>query len=438
LHEPTRQGTKSGQDRKVSLVGRKKIKPISALEGPRKVSHYHTGPWIRNWTGLRPEKQDDRWNRLEAPARSHPAAPPPPVVFRVPLTITLVGSTRRTEQQSLHLIDDVCHIFQAAGVVLEVAEMAEIDVDVNVERLPNGEWKCPFGDDVDHRAQCLHLSMVEQLGDLDMLVLSCGRCLLLPDHPTSDVRRAAAEGIATLLGLMMVRSVDAERLMVEGGTGMRLSGKDCQTLRYHASHFLGQDPIHARNFAVPIWAYQVCGPERLKTERNVQQLQALLRGANEIWAQADLHLKMHAWCHIQENEVSDDDWRAIMQSGLDTREGDRLVDVTAHDPHALHIFFLRSRISHFEVACDAGRRIIVVSDELGARTVRALARVVGNLLGLHHVPQPEQLMCAQTEETLLTPHEIEVARSNALSLVYGSTDEGPLEGIPAGRGETRG
>ena len=344
-----------------------------------------------------------------------------PILLRVPVTITLVGSTRRTEREALHLLEEVNRIFMATGVTFEVPELAELDGDLNIERLPNGEWKCPFGEDVDHRVPCLHLGMVEHLGDLDALTLSCGRCMLLPDKTASDTRRVAAEGLASLLGLMMFRSEQAELLMAEGGSGMRLSGKECQTLRYHASHFLGQDPIHARNFAVPIWAYQVCTPERHKTTRSVQQLQGLLGDSNRIWEQADLHLQMHAWCHLQEAEVSAEDWQSVLTDGLGPQSpaAERLVAAAAHDPHAIHAFFFQDRNVKFKIAGDRKRRLMIVADELGGRSVRAFSRVVGNLLGLPHVPQPEQLMCAQSEEILLTPHEIEIARAGALSLVYG-------------------
>lgn len=380
------------------MAREKKVRPISSIES-HKVYHHHIGPWVRNWTGLRSQPHAEHWNPPPAPA----AARPP--VFEIPLTVSLFGSTERSAEAATALVARINTIFLAAGIRFVLADLNVWDEDVDLERLPNGEWRCPFGDAVDHCVPCLHLGLVERLGDLDALTFSCGRCLMLPEHTSGSEQRAGAEGLAALMGLMLLEETAPDRLMCALGQGCRLTGPECQILRYHAARLLELPPEHARHFTLPIWAYQVCSPTAFQTSRSIADLQSLLTDVNEIWAQADLEIGLHAWCHLQETDLGLSAWESGFPWGDFALLGD-------HDRHALHAYFFGGPSRFGVVGQD---RTLLVPDRAG--TARELSRVIGHLLGLHHVPQAEQLMCVDSDGVLLTPHEIELARTAAVEIV---------------------
>jgi hypothetical protein len=383
----------------------RQVRPIGPMGPLHKVHHHHVGPWVRNWTGLRTAPHEEKWT---VPERVAPAT-----LLQVPLTISHVGSSERTVSQTTQLLVQVNQMLMAAGIAVAVAETADWNLDLELEKLPSGEWKCPFAADIDHTVPCLHLGLVQHLGDLDALTFACGRCLMLPDRAGP---RPLAQALATMLGLMLANGTD--QLMSPAGSGMRLTGSECETLRYHAGLLLGHHPTSARKFVLPLWAYQVCTPSCYATNRSSDQLHALLNGVNEIWQQADLELQMHAWCHLQEAEVDAESWAAVLDLGV-APQGQRLAPSTSHDPHAVHAFFLNAAVAKFGVACDRKRNLLVMRDQVGKRSVRALARVLGGLLGLPAEPLPDQLMCPQGEGTMLNGHEIELARRRALAIVYG-------------------
>ena len=171
--------------------------------------------------------------------------------------MSLFGSTERSPEAATALVARINSIFLAAGIRFAMADLNVWQEDVELQRLPNGEWRCPFGEAVDHYVPCLHLGLVERLGDLDALTFSCGRCLMLPDHTSGSEQRAGAEGLAALMGLMLLDEPAPGPSDVRSRTGLppyrsRMSGIALSrgpTARFAAR---ARSPFHAA----------ACGPIR--------------------------------------------------------------------------------------------------------------------------------------------------------------------------------
>lgn len=375
----------------------KSVGGIATGDGLARMTAYRAGLSARDWGTQQRLRLDAGGSTLVKP--TDPAcAPVLPEHYELPLCVTLAQPTRRSWSEARSLVEFANKVFLPAGISLAVVEHCE----------GQGQWigpDCPFGDELDHDAEWLHIVLQEKLPKPAPVLLSCGRCCLVPD--TCDERRLA-QTVAQLLGSAPVSPANGLDRLMSLGHGLALTRSECAWLRAHAGAMLGF-PYTIRPMLVPIWVYQVESPPCYATRRTQEEFQQGLRTLNLVYEQAGLSFRLHNWCHLQQQEMPAECWRSVLKGG----QWQRLEPVVAAGGNALHLFLLD--FPDEELALDPARHIMVLCDA-GHPSARAQAHHFGTMLGLASVSGPDQLMCRDAHGFRLSPREILQARSTAAQL----------------------
>ena len=357
------------------------------------------------WEGVR-EK------RLAGLAKRRAAGPSPaskdPSTLR-PLTIALYvtryrSSVRQWPQVEL-LLERVNQIFSPAQITFQLTEPAECNRSVSYAK------RCPFGDDIEHENEWLHLAMVPKLPD-DLPVLpACGRCALISDKCSE---RNVAQALASLLGLRPT----SEGLMATGHEE-DFNQAQIQWMRWQAWLLQGQ-PVPLPLVTVPLWVYPVITPSTHHTQRTHQDMLDLVERANVVWQQAGVAFELVQWCGLQQQDLEDEQWTQALQP-----DGEPLQAIADLGPGALHLFLVRETAATWKLFPDPERALILMRDEVWREELpeRSLAHALGMALGLTPVVGTDQLMCPYSQGTRLSAVEAARARERGLELTGGALDQ---------------
>ncbi|MBT9583912.1 hypothetical protein IV102_11260 [bacterium] len=353
------------------------------------------------WEGARQARQAAMAKRL--------AAGPPSTLrpLMVQLYVTRYRSSVRQWPQVARLLEQVNEIFGPAQIVFQLTEPAECNRSVSYAN------RCPFGADIDHEFEWLHLAMVPKLPD-DLPVLpACGRCALISDK-CSD--RNVAQALGSLLGLLS----SPEGLMSDG-PGLELTRTEVQWARWQAWLLQGQ-PVPLPLVTLPVWVYPVITPAARHSQRSHAEVQELLERTNLVWQQAGLAFELAEWCALHEHDLGEEQWVQALQP-----DGQPLEALNQLNSRALHLFVVKEPAATWKVFPDENRRSLLIRDDLWRENLpeRNLGHALGSLLGLPAVVGTDQLMCPYSQGTRLSATEAARARARGLEITGCQPDCGP-------------
>ena len=131
-------------------------------------------------------------SRQDAQRKRGPANPANRKPLNVQMFVTRYRSSVRQWPQIESLIERLNGLFGAPQIVFQLIEPAECNRSVSYAQ------RCPFGADLDHQYEWIHLGVVPRLPEEQPVLASCGRCLLISDRSSdADIARA----LARLFGL---------------------------------------------------------------------------------------------------------------------------------------------------------------------------------------------------------------------------------------------
>ena len=126
--------------------------------------------------------------RIEAQGKRVPSNPANRKPLNVQLFVTRYRSSVRQWPQIESLIVRLNGLFSAPQIVFQMIEPAECNRSVSYA------LRCPFGADLDHQYEWLHLGVVPRLPEEMPVLTSCGRCMLISDRSTDEnIARALAQ-----------------------------------------------------------------------------------------------------------------------------------------------------------------------------------------------------------------------------------------------------
>lgn len=335
--------------------------------------------------------------RLDAQNKRAAANPANRKPLNVQLFVTRYRSSVRQWPQIESLLERLNELFAAPQIVFQLIEPAECNRSVSYAQ------RCPFGADLDHQYEWLHLGVVPRLPEEQPVLTSCGRCLLISDRSLdADIARALAQ----LLGL-------------DPGSDLHFSEPQIQWLRWQAFLLQGQ-PVPLPLVGVPVWLYPVVTPDEFHSQRTLEQIHQLLERVNLIWLQAGLSLELAGCCPLHREDLGEQEWEQAV-----TPEVEPLLPLLRYGERALHFPMIRAVPVPWSCFAFPEQRVAIVRDGI---TALSAARAVGRLLGLSEVAGLDQLMSGGAEGDRLSADEARRARRRALELT-GLAEDAPLAEI---------
>lgn len=332
--------------------------------------------------------------RLDAQNKRAPANPANRKPLNVQLFVTRYRSSVRQWPQIESLIERLNELFAGPQLVFQLIEPAECNRSVSYAQ------RCPFGADLDHQYEWIHLGVVPRLPDEQPVLTSCGRCLLISDRSSdADIARALAQ----LLGL-------------EPGCDLQFGEAQIQWLRWQAFLLQGQ-PVPLPLVSVPVWVYPVVTPDEFHSQRSWDQIHELLERVNLIWLQAGLSLELAGCCPLHREDIGEQEWEQAV-----TPDVEPLLPLLRYGERALHLPMIRAVPVPWSCCAFPEERVAMIRDGI---TALSAARAVGRLLGLSEVAGADQLMSGGAEGDRLGADEARRARRRALELT-GLAEDAPL------------
>ncbi|MBS2033448.1 hypothetical protein JST97_00555 [bacterium] len=350
---------------------------------------------------------DDRWaearaGRIEAQARRGPSNPANRKPLNVQLYVTRYRSALRSWPQIESLIERLNEFFVGPQLVFQLVEPAECNRSVSYAQ------RCPFGADLDHEYEWLHLAVVPRLPDELPVLTSCGRCMLISDRSQDqDIARALAQ----LLGLGPNCELD-------------FSEQSIQWLRWQAFLLQGQ-PVPLPLVSLPVWAYPVVTPDDYHSQRNLEQIQQLLERVNLIWMQAGVSFELAGCCPLHHSDIGEQAWEQAVTPSVEP-----LLKLTEYAPNSLHLPMIRAVPVPWSCFAYPEHRLAIVRDGV---TPLSVAQALGRLLGLTEVEGRDQLLSLGAEGQRIGNDEARRARERGLQMSGLSLDTPVPEVVRAAR-----
>lgn len=326
-----------------------------------------------------------RAGRLEAQARRGPSNPANRKPLNIQLYVTRYRSALRSWAQIESLIERLNELFQGPQLVFQLVEPAECNRSVSYAQ------RCPFGADLDHEYEWLHLAAVPRLPDELPVLASCGRCLLISDRSQDH---EIARALAQLLGL-------------EPDCELDFSEDKIQWLRWQAFLLQGQ-PVPLPLVSLPVWAYPVVTPDEFHSQRNLEQIHQLLERVNLIWQQAGISFELAGCCPLHHIDLDEQAWEQAV-----TPSAEPLLKLTEYGPRSLHLAMIRAVPVPWSCFAYPEHGLAMVRDGVTALSV---AQSLGRLLGLTEVEGTDQLMSLGAEGQRLSNLEARRARQRGLEI----------------------
>lgn len=186
------------------------------------------------------------------------------------------------------------------------------------------------------------------------------------------------------------------------------------------SAVLAQDPTDRETIIIPISLYILVSEEDaasdLASQREVDDLQAILDGMNELWSPADIQFEAN---HIGPLALSDDMLFMINRGAYRGFFEQVAYGLELPEPGVINGFFARD-IGGPNGVVPYGSRIFFVMDEPTVADHRVASHETGHIIGLHHELADKDLLMFPGEDGLtLTEEEITVARYVAEGILIG-------------------
>ena len=283
------------------------------------------------------------------------------------------------------LIERLNQLFAAPQIVFQLIEPAECNRSVSYAQ------RCPFGADLDHQYEWIHMGVVPRLPEEQPVLASCGRCLLISDRSSDE---NIARGLVQLLGL-------------EPNSDLQFGEPQIQWLRWQAFLLQGQ-PVPLPLASVPVWVYPVVTPDEFHSQRGFDQIRQLLERVNLIWLQAGVSLELAGICPLHREDLSDQMWEQALKPDVEP-----LLPLLRYAPQALHLPLIRAVPVPWSCFAFPEHRVAIVRDGI---TGLSAAQAVGRLLGLSEVAGVDQLMSGGAEGDRLSGDESRRARGRVLEL----------------------
>lgn len=332
--------------------------------------------------------------RLEAQQKRAPANPANRKPLNVQLFVTRYRSSVRQWSQIEALIERLNQLFAAPQIVFQLIEPAECNRSVSYAQ------RCPFGADLDHQYEWIHMGVVPRLPEEQPVLASCGRCLLISDRSSDE---NIARGLVQLLGL-------------EPNSDLQFGEPQIQWLRWQAFLLQGQ-PVPLPLASVPVWVYPVVTPDEFHSQRGFDQIRQLLERVNLIWLQAGVSLELAGICPLHREDLSDQMWEQALKPDVEP-----LLPLLRYAPQALLLPMIRAVPVPWSCFAFPEHRVAIVRDGI---TGLSAAQAVGRLLGLSEVAGVDQLMSGGAEGDRLSGDESRRARGRVLELT-GLPEDVPL------------
>jgi len=354
-----------------------RVLSVKSQDGVARVNAHRLAIGKSDWEESRRQRHTALAKRANAPVVTQDPATRRPL--QLPIYITRYRSSIRHWPQVLELVERLNLLLEPAQIVLQLAEPGDCNRSVNSKR-------CPFEEDIDHLYEWVHLAMVSKLPEDQPVVMTCGRCCLVADR-CDDL--SIARALAQLLGR-------------EVGPDFQLSEDDIQWMRWQVWLLQGQ-AVPLPLITVGVWGYS----QQHTSLRKRAELREMLEHANQIWQQAGICWELLAWCPLQADDLSREDWQAICQEEPETRA---LEAVVQYGPRAHHVVCLKNPEASWRIFADPNLKVILLPDALKVDSVRTLAQALGKLLGLPDVVGHDQLMCPFSQGLRLGALEVTRAR----------------------------
>lgn len=338
-----------------------------------------------------------RWeNSALSSGSPRPSLPPPelPEWYELPTLVTRYRESRRDWEEIGRLLGDCSEFFRPSKMCLVATETAEADEP------PAPGPNCPYHQELDHQASWLHVAFVPRLPKDRPVVFSCGCCCWIPDRCDDH---SAFSAISALLGSSYANRVARDGMLLGPDPATPLSDVDRALIREHGSVLLGGMP-NLQKLQIGVYAYETESPKCYQTSRSETEFRQILDKVNFVWRQACITFRPLSWCHLREEEVSAEAWRAAVED-----RGQPLAAVTAFGNNALHVFF--ANLPGAGLVVDPRLHLAIMTDALQHGRTHALANAFGQMLGLSFVPGTDQLMSGRRSGYRLSPLEIVRARN---------------------------
>ena len=152
----------------------------------------------------------------------------------------------------------------------------------------------------------------------------------------------------------------------------------------------------------------------LSSARTVVELETVFTRANEIWAQAGIHLDVQS---LERIALPTNVVQAIINGDYDPFFAGAERDFPIPNPSLINAFYAQG-IGGFNGVAPFGTRLFFVTDEPTVHDERVTSHEIGHIFGLHHTQQDQnRLMFPGTNGMNLTEEEIVVARYAAQGLL---------------------
>lgn len=333
-------------------------------------------------------------SRLDAQRKRGPSNPANRKPLNVQLFVTRYRSSVRQWPQIEALVDRLNEFFVKPQIVFQLIEPAECNRSVSYAQ------RCPFGADLDHDYEWLHLAVVPRLPEEFPVLTSCGRCCLISDRTQDqDVARVLAQA----LGLDPKADLDFRE-------------DDIQWLRWQAFLLQGQ-AVPLPLVSLPVWVYPVVTPDEFHSQRGLEGARQLLERVNLIWLQAGISLELAGCCPLHQLDLDGQAWEQAL-----TPDAEPLLPLIRFGPHCLHFPLIRAVPVPWSCFAFPEQRLSIVRDGV---TALSAAQSLGRLLGLSEVAGLDQLMSMGPEGNRLSPDEVRRARQCGQQLT-GQNLDSPL------------
>lgn len=376
---------------------------MGELDAVRRIQTVKGRDYIPRQNAHRLAVADDLWmaaraGRVEAQSKRGPSNPANRKPLNIQLYVTRYRSALRQWAQIESMLERLNELFAKPQLVFQMVEPAECNRSVSYAQ------RCPFGADLDHEYEWLHLAVVPRLPEELPVLASCGRCLLISDRSQdADIAR----GLCQLMGL-------------EPDCDLQFTEEDIQWLRWQAFLLQGQ-PVPLPLVSLPVWAYPVVTPDDFHSSRGFEAVQQLLERVNLIWQQAGVSFELAGSCPLHQLDVSEEAWEQAVTPAVEP-----LLGITQYGPRALHLPMIRAIPVPWSCFAFPENRLAIVRDGV---TPLSVAQALGRLLGLTQVEGVDQLMSFGAEGNRLGNDESRRARRRALE-ISGLAPDLPIAQVP--------
>lgn len=359
----------------------------TAPETPQRINAHRLAIGQASWESSREKRLTALQKRLlQPPAPIDPATRRP---LQLPVYVTRYRSSVRQWPAIRQLLEEINQWLAPAQIVLQLSEPGECNRSVNSRH-------CPFEEDIDHNYEWIHLATVSKLPEDRPMVMSCGRCCLVPDRADG---LHVARAICQLLGQE-----------IPEGEGLELCEEHIQWMRWEVWLLQGQ-PVPLPLLTLGVWGY---GLVASGSQRKAHQLRSLLEEANQYWLQAGIAWELLGWTQLQASDYPghqlDEAW---LQEHLPGLKWPYCQGLCLKDPEA-----------DWKVRSQAEALWFCLEDRFERTDARQLAHHLGKLLGLSDALGKDQLLCPFSHQgNRLSALEISRARRASGQQV----DRSPLE-----------